>query len=225
MIKVIAIDDHPLMLAKVVEEINRAGDMHIVGAAKHGTKMLPLAREKSPDVVILDLSMDIGVFEPVSAVQQLLRERPDTKVLILTANISSSYIHDLTKAGVLGYLLKSDDMSIELATAVRTICSGQRFLSPAVTDVLLAGNETPGKPALNERELQVLRLTAEGLQNEQIAQMVGVSGKWVRNILSEIYRKMAIPDDVNQRVVAVNKAHELGLLGKRPAREPESSGN
>ncbi len=99
MIRVIAIDDHPLILKMVSEEIDRAGDMQIVGIASHGSKLHTLVREVSPDVVILDLSMSNGIFEPVSAVQQLLQEHPEIKVLILTGNDSPAYIRDLIEGG------------------------------------------------------------------------------------------------------------------------------
>lgn len=211
MIRVIAIDDHPLILKMVSEEIDRAGDMQIVGTASHGTKLPTLVREVSPDVVILDLSMSNGIFEPVSAVQQLLQEHPAIKVLILTGNDSPAYIRDLIEAGAMGYVFKFEDLSLELPKAVRTIFSGQRFYSPAVTNILLSESKQPGIE-FSDRELQVLRLMAEGLQNEQIAEIVGVTGKYVRTVLSVVYDKLGLRGEVNQRVAAVNKARELGLL-------------
>lgn len=211
MIRVIAIDDHPLILKMVSEEIDRAGDMQIVGTDSHGSKLHTLVREASPDVVILDLSMSNGIFEPVSAVQQLLQEHPEIKVLILTGNDSPAYIRDLIEGGAMGYVFKFEDLSLELPKAVRTIFSGQRFYSPAVTNILLSESKQPGLE-FSERELQILRLVAEGLQSEQIAEIAGVSGKYVRTVLSGVYDKLGLRGEVNQRVAAVNKARELGLL-------------
>jgi DNA-binding NarL/FixJ family response regulator len=214
MIRVIAIDDHPLVLKMITEEINGAGDMQIVGTANHGSRMLSLVRELSPDVVILDLGMSSGVFEPISAVQQLLQEHPNVKVLILTGNDSPAYIRDLIKVGAMGYMLKFEDLSLELPKAVRTIYNGQRFYSPATTNILFAQNELQ-TPELTNRELQILRLVAEGHQNERIGEIVGVSGKWVRNVLTGVYNKLDVQGEVNQRVAAVNKARELGLLPEK----------
>jgi len=211
MIKVIAIDDHPLVLKMIAEEINKEGDMRIVGTANHGSKLNALVREKSPDIVILDLGMSEGAFEPISAVQQLLQEHPKVRVLILTGNDSPAYIRDLTNAGVRGYVLKFEDLSLELPRAVRTIYGGQCFYSPASTNILLTESKLANS-VLNDRELQVLRLVAEGHQNERISQIAGLSCKTVRNILSDIYSKLGIQGEVNQRVAVVNKARQLDLL-------------
>jgi DNA-binding NarL/FixJ family response regulator len=211
MIRVAAIDDHPLILKIITEEINEAKDMNIVGTASHGSKLNALVRETSPDVVILDLGMSTGVFEPVSAVQQLLKEHPNVKVLILTGNDSPAYIRDLIKAGAMGYVLKFEDLSLELSKAVRKIYNGERFYSPAATNILLSDDDKPGSN-LNERELQVLRLVAEGYQNERISEIVGISNQWTRKVLSEAYGKLGVRGDVNSRVAAVKKARELGLL-------------
>ncbi len=211
MIRVIAIDDHPLILKAVTDEIKLQHDMCIVGTADQGSKLHALVRETSPDVVILDLSMDREIFEPVSAVQQLLQEHPQIKVLILTVDDSPIYIRDLIEAGALGYLLKCENLTLELAKGVRTIYEGQRFYSPEVMKILLAaGNQSD--TILTKRELQVLRIAAEGYQTEQIGKVAGITGKWVRNVLSDIYTKLKIPVEVNQRVAAINKARELGLL-------------
>jgi DNA-binding NarL/FixJ family response regulator len=214
MIRVVAIDDHPLILKMITEEVNQAGDMQIVGTASHGSKLNALVREKSPDVVILDLGMSTGVFEPVSAVQQLVREHPNIKVLILTGNDSSAYIRDLIKAGAMGYVLKFEDLSLELSKAVRKIFNGERFYSPATTNILLSEEAKPAVE-LTERELQILRLVAEGYQNDRIGEIVGVSSQWIRNVLTDVYEKMGIAGNVNSRVVAVNKARELGLLQEK----------
>jgi len=211
MIKVIAIDDHPLVLKMITEEINRAGDMQVVGTANHGSKLNALVREKSPDVVILDLGMSEGAFEPISAVQQLLQEHPKVRVLILTGNDSPAYIRDLVKAGVMGYMLKFEDLSLELPKAVRAIYNRQLFYSPAVTNILFTECK-PADSTLSDRELQVLRLVAEGYQNERISQIAGISCKRVRNVLSDAYHKLGIQGEVNQRVAVVNKARQLGLL-------------
>lgn len=98
-------------------------------------------------------------------------------------------------------MLKFEDLSLELPKAVRTIHNGQRFYSPAVTNILFTENERQA-PEFNDRELQVLRLVAEGYQNERIGEIVGVTGKWVRNVLSSVYNKLGVQGEVNQRVAA-----------------------
>lgn len=211
MIRVAVIDDHPLILGMVNKEISHAGDMEIVGTARHGSELNDLVLKTSPDVVILDLGMSRGVFEPVSAVQQLLQEQPNVKVLILTANDSLAYIRDLLKAGALGYVLKFDDLSMELPKAVRTVYRGDKFYSPEVTNILLSEGEQ-ADIQLTDRELQILRLVAESQNNKGISEIIGVTEKWVRNSLSDVYRKLGVRGDINSRMASVNKARELGLL-------------
>lgn len=214
MIRVAVIDDHPLILGMVDRDINRAGDMKIVGTARHGSELFKLVRDTSPDVVILDLGMSRGVFEPVSAVQQLLREHPKVKVLILTANDSLAYIRDLLKAGALGYVLKFDDLSMELPKAVRAVFRGDKFYSPEVTNILFTEGER-ADIKLTDRELQILRLVAECQNNKGISETIGVTEKWVRNSLSDIYNKLGVRGAINSRMAAVNKARELGLLPEK----------
>jgi DNA-binding NarL/FixJ family response regulator len=211
MIRVAVIDDHPLILEMVNTHINRAGDMEIVGTTRHGSELFKLVHDTSPDVVILDLSISREVFEPVSAVQQLLKEFPNVKVLILTASESLAYIRDLLKAGALGYVLKFDDLSMELPKAVRMIYRGEKFISPEVVNILLTEGEH-AEVQLTDRELQILRLVADCHNNKRISELLGVSEKWIRDSLSDVYGKLGLRGDVNSRMAAVSKARELGLL-------------
>lgn len=211
MIRVAVIDDHPLIIEIVTKHISQAGDMEIVGSTRQGSELHKLVRDTSPNVVILDLSISRDVFEPVSAVQQLLKEHPYVKVIILTASESPTYIHDLLKAGALGYVLKYDDLSMELPKAVRTVYHGEKFYSPEVTNLLLDAGEK-ADVQLTDRELQILRLVAECQNTKVISETIGVSEHWVRNNLSSIYAKLGVRGEVNSRMAAVNKARELGLL-------------
>jgi DNA-binding NarL/FixJ family response regulator len=211
MIRVAVIDDHPLILEMVNTHINQSGDMEIVGTARQGSELHKLVRDTSPDVVILDLSISRDVFEPVSAVQQLLKEHPQVKVIILTASESLVYIHDLLKAGALGYVLKFDDLSMELPKAVRTVYYGEKFYSPEVTNILLSAGEQAGVQ-LTDRELQILRLVADCQNTKVISETIGVTEHWVRNNLSSIYAKLGVRGEINSRMAAVSKARELGLL-------------
>lgn len=210
-IKVVAIEDHPLMLNAIVDELDSQADIEVVGTGDHGDKLHQIVRTANPDVVVLDLGMAEGVFEPVSAVRQLKQEHPGVQVLILTGYDDELYMRELTRAGALGYVLKSDNLSLQLPKAVRAIYAGEPFHSPTVLKRILVDQ---GGQTLNGQELAVLRLASQGLVNSKIGESLGLSEGRVRNILTSIYAKMEVQDDkdINPRVAIVVKAREMGLL-------------
>lgn len=212
MIRVIAIDDHELILSAISEELSKQQDMELVGTADHGSQLHSLVREKSPDVVLLDLGMAGEVFDPIASVKTLLREHPEVRVLILTGELEPAYVKYLVDAGAMGYIFKNDKFSGSLSQAIRTVYSGENFYSPSVQKILLG--KVKEIPKLTDQELQVLRLVTEGFQNNRIGETLGLSEKRVKNILTEIYQKFSIEEDgdINMRVALINKARELGLL-------------
>jgi len=212
MIKVLVIEDHHLMLQAIVDQLESELDIEIVGTSNKGSQVHQLVRSVSPDVVVLDLGMSTEVFEPISAVRQLRQNHPNVQILVLTGYDDELYIREITKAGARGYLLKSDDFSLNLPQAVRAVYKGQRHYSSAVVDKLLSGDSD--QHDFSDQELTVIRLLAKGLVNERIGESLGVSERRVRNILTGVYAKMGIQDEegVNPRVSAVVMAREMGLL-------------
>jgi DNA-binding NarL/FixJ family response regulator len=210
-IRVIAIEDHPLMLKAVVRELEAQDDIQVVGTATHGSELHRLVRETSPDVVILDLGMSEGEFEPITAVRTLHEMSPQVQVMVLTGYDDATLVQELIAVGARGYVLKSDDLSLCLPEGVRTLHAGQIFYSPSVTEKYFARQ---GIISLTDQELAVLRLAASGLSNTGIGHELGLTEKTVRNYFSAIYGKLGIEADkeVNVRVAAINKARQLGLL-------------
>ena len=211
MIKVAVIDDHPLILKAVVETLESHPDMQVVGTADHGAELQRMAREKSPNVIILDLGMSKAPFEPVTAVRSFTAVYPEIKIIVLTAYDEEVYIKAIIDAGAYGYILKGDDLSLHLPDGVRTVLRGERFYSPAVLAKWFSARNID---TLNEQELAVLRLAAEGLSNTAIAETQNISEKRVRNIMSSIYQKLNLgeAERVNLRISAVNRARVLGML-------------
>jgi DNA-binding NarL/FixJ family response regulator len=212
MICVIAIDDHELIIKAVSDELSKQPDIELVGTADRGSQLHDLAREKSPDVVLLDLGMAGEEFDPIAAVKTLLREHPEVRVVILTGELEPAYVKYLTDAGAKGYIFKNDKFSGSLSQAIRTVYKGEHFYSPSVLKILFG--KFKEIPKLNDQELQVLRLVTEGYQNNRIGETLGVSEKRVKNILTDIYQKLNIEEegDINMRVSLINKVRELGLL-------------
>jgi DNA-binding NarL/FixJ family response regulator len=200
------------MLKAIVDQLEPQHDIKIVGTSNRGSQVHQLVRTTAPDVVILDLGMSNEIFEPISAVRELRRNHPNVQVLVLTGYDDELYVREITKAGARGYLLKSDDFSLNLPRAVRAVYRGDRHYSPAVVDKLLSGGES--QHDFTEQELAAIRLLAKGLMNERIGEAIGVSERRVRNILTAVYAKMGIQEEVgiNPRVAAVIKAREMGLL-------------
>ncbi len=213
LIRVAVIEDHPLMLKAVLDELASQPGIQVVGTAGHGSELPRLVRETSPDVVILDLGMSGGNFEPISSVRSLLQEYPNVRVLVLTGYDDDVYIRQIVDAGAHGYVLKSDDLSLMLPKGVQRVYEGRRFYSDDVIDKLFDKQKAEAA-VLSEQELIVLRLAAEGHSNAGIAQSMKVSEKRVRNLLSSVYSKFDVHETeaINVRIAAINKARDLGLL-------------
>jgi DNA-binding NarL/FixJ family response regulator len=212
-IRVVVIEDHPLVLESITSRLADEKDLQVVGAATHGSQLLAVVREKSPDVVILDIGMSAGQFEPITAVKALRRAFPDTQVLVFTGFDDGIWVRGLIEAGALGYVLKSDGLALHLPEGVREVNAGRRFYSPSVSDKYLSSGDSA---LLTDTQGATLWLVAQGLSNAAIGEQMGVSEKTVCNYLSTIYGKLDVQGDgsTNRRVAAINKARDMGILPK-----------
>lgn len=210
-IRVIAVDDHHLILKALSDLLNEHPDIQLVASSNQGSQLLKLVREKNPDVAILDLGMTIESFDPISSVRLLHEQFPKVKVLILTGYDDGLWARELVKAGASGYILKSDDFSLNIPQAIRALHNGGKFFSPSITDKLL--DDEPNEK-LTDQELSVLNLLAQGLSTEAIAKNLGVSNKRVRNILVSVCDKLVVErtQGVSLRIAAINEARKLGLI-------------
>lgn len=212
-IKVVAVDDHPSTLWFIENQINQQSDMELVGTCTtHGKDLLDLVRTTKPDVMILDLQITGEAFKPVTTVQNLKREAPDVNFIVFTGVHSEVLMRRLTDAGVRGYLLKTDNLSLDIPEAVRKVHMGRRHLSPAVSDTLLDSMVLRGNlQKYSEQELNIIHLLCQGLRNKQIAAELHVTPKSVGNALTKIYDKLNLTREGNTRTQAIEKARELGL--------------
>jgi len=211
-IRVIAVDDHPLILKALSDLLKEYPDIQLVATSNQGSQLLKMVREHKPDVAIVDLGMTTDSFDPISSVRTLHEQHPNVKVLILTGYDDGLWVRELVKVGASGYMLKSDDFSLNIPQAIRALQQGHKFFSPGVADKLVDYD----LDKLTARELSVLNLLSQGLSTDAIAKNLGVSEKRVRNVLVIIYAKLAVDKDegVTPRVAAINKARELGLIPK-----------
>jgi DNA-binding NarL/FixJ family response regulator len=164
-------------------------------------------KQQPPHVFVLDLAFTQQVFEPVSIVRDLRAQYPQMRILILTAYDEPIWIDELLRAGAQGYVVKSDDFSLRLAEAIRTVAQGRTFLSPTAAVAL---SESRRKYTLTARERAILRLVGQGKSNPGIAAALDIADGTVRNHMSNIYAKLG----VNTREAALQAAQNLRELPK-----------
>ncbi|MCI7480117.1 response regulator [[Pasteurella] aerogenes] len=195
-IKVIIIDDHPLMRRGIRQLLELQSAFDVVGDAGSGTEGIDLALQTSPDLVILDLNMK-GL-SGLDTLKALRAENVDARIVILTVSDAKNDIFTLVDAGADGYLLKDSEPDTLLAQLQR-IAQGEVILSDSIKDLLLEKRpaEDPMK-LLTDREMDVLRLIATGLSNKQIAAQLFISEETVKVHIRNLLRKL----NVHSRVAA-----------------------
>jgi DNA-binding NarL/FixJ family response regulator len=201
MIKVMLVDDHQLVRAGLAALLATADDLEVVGQAGDGRVAVDLARRSHPDVVLMDLSMP--VMDGVEATRQLLAERPETRVVVLTSFSEKERVGEALAAGAIGYLLKDCDPR-DLLRAVRSAAQGDAPLDPRVARALLPSAKEMAGPELSARELQVLALVSDGMANKQIARALGISERTVKAHLGNVFRRIGVADRTSAAMWAHN---------------------
>ena len=194
MIKVLLVDDHPLVRHGLSELLGGTDDMRVVAAIDDGDGAAAAATEHQPDVVLMDLSMPR--MDGITATRELLAALPSARVIVLTSFSESERIHDALEAGAIGYLLKDAEPE-DVVRAVRDAAAGDSPLSPRVASALLPQNRRPGRAqsdALSAREREVLALVAAGLPNKSIARRLDISEKTVKAHLTRVFSVLGVAD-------------------------------
>jgi DNA-binding NarL/FixJ family response regulator len=210
--RVLVVDDHPLYREGLAMALETMENVEVVGQAADGATAARLAASLAPDVVIMDLHLP-GM-SGVEATRQLLANRPDTRVLVLTMLEGESSLFAAMRAGARGYVLKGADRG-EIERALRTVAAGEVVFSSGVAASVTAWFRAGGSsaqqpfPELTEREREVLDLVARGLTNAEIAARLVVSDKTVRNHVSNVFAKLHVAN----RSRAVARARDAGLGG------------
>lgn len=189
MIGVFLADDHETVREGLRLLVNAQDDMHVVGEAGDGQSAVEQARSLRPNVVVLDLSMP--QMNGVVAAQALRTSLPTAAVVTLTRHRDNAYVQQLLAAGAAGYVLKQSS-SRELLNAIRAAASGQTYLDASLQKAAPAARPAATSPHITERESAVLRLTAVGHSNKQIATSLGIAVKTVEVHKSNAMRKLAL---------------------------------
>jgi DNA-binding NarL/FixJ family response regulator len=207
MIRVVIVDDHPIVRAGLVALVDAADDIEVVGTASTGLEAVRVAATLAPDVVLMDLRMP--ELDGDEATARIVAANPATRVVILTTYESDDAILSAIEAGASGYLLKAAPEA-ELIAGVRAVAAGEVALAPGVAALLVKRAAAPpaAAPVLSARELEVLRLVAQGLSNRAIGEKLFLGEATVKTHLLHAFAKLEVRD----RTRAVTRAMELGLL-------------
>ncbi|ONI81118.1 DNA-binding response regulator [Actinosynnema sp. ALI-1.44] len=205
MIRLLIVDDHPVVRDGLRATFTGEPDIEVVGEAGDGRQAVEMVAEHGADVVLMDLRMP--ELDGVRAIRRLRETAPDTRVLVLTTFDTDSDVLPAIEAGATGYLLK-DATTEDLLKAVRSAHQGQSVLSPSVANRLIGQVRKPQRGTLSPRELEVLKLVAEGATNREAASKLFISEASIKTHLLHIYAKL----DVRDRAAAVGEAYRRGLF-------------
>ncbi len=207
-ITVLIVDDHDLIRMGIRSLLLDAKDIKVVAEAGSGEAALELVRELSPDVVLMDIKMPgIGGFE---ATRKILRFRPETKILIITACTDDVHPSHFLKIGALGYITKEARID-EMMLAIHTIYKGQQYVTPKVAQQMVLnkvhdGDKTPFDD-LSSRELQVAFMIIKGYKAPEISEKLNLSSKTVNTYRYRIFKKLKVKGDVE--LVHLSMQHDL----------------
>ena len=199
MIRVLVADDHPVVRQGLCTMLELEDDITVVGRAADGEEAVALARSEKPDITLLDVQMP--ALDGIEALRRIRADDPDARVIVLTTYQNEDYVFPSLRAGARGYLLK-DTSPEELARAIRVVAAGESLLDPVMVE------EAQDTGGLSPRELDVLRLMADGLNNAQIGTTLFVSENTVKTHVSNIFTKLGCRD----RAAAVLTAWKRHLI-------------
>lgn len=211
-IQVLIADDHPFFREGLRVLLEATPDTELVGEASDGEEVVRMAATLGPGVILMDLRMP-GM-DGIEATRRILKENPDTAVLVLTMVEDDDSVFAAMRAGARGYLLKGADKE-EMLLAIRAVAHGEAIFGPGIARRLIRYFSSPTQaraprtvfPELTDREREILELIAVGKNNQEIAQELFLNLKTVRNYVSNIFTKLEVAD----RAQAIVRAREAGL--------------
>jgi NarL family two-component system response regulator LiaR len=213
-IRILIADDHTMVRQGLTQICNAEPDMEVVGQAADGQEASRLALQLEPHVVVMDINMP--VLDGVQATSYITENAPAVGVLILTMYRQDQYVFEAIKAGARAYLLKDAD-SDELLRSIRIVASGEALLDPSIAlkmmDEFRRMQQTPERSdeagqeiaQLSDREREILKLVAQGLDNGEIGDRLGLSEKTIRNRLTQIFEKLQVNNRIQATLVALRQ--------------------
>jgi len=211
--RVLVVDDHTIMREGICALLKLATDIEVVGEAANGREALDMAKQLTPDVVVMDISMP--VMDGREATRRMTKDMPGIKILVLTQYDDKEHVLSLIEAGACGFVSKKAAFE-ELSSAVRCIAHGESFLSPSVAKVVIdayqygAASRDKSDPyeQLTDREKDVLKLLVEGHSTQEIAELLVLSPKTVAGYKTSLMSKL----DITSGIELVKYALKKGLI-------------
>jgi len=201
-IRILTVDDHPLLREGIAAILGLQPDMQLVGEAEDGAQAIKIFRELRPDVTLMDLQMPI--LNGVETIARIRKDFPDARIIVLTTYAGDVQALRAMRAGAAGYLLKGA-LRRDLLDAIRAVHGGRRYLSPEIAQQIALHSS---EDSLSEREIGVLRLVAIGKANKEIAGELSVSEDTVKAHLKSVFAKLNVGD----RTQAVTLALKRGII-------------
>lgn len=193
-IRLLVVDDHPVVRQGLVGMLEEAADITVVGQASNGREAIEIFRQQQPDLTLMDLRMP--EMDGVAAITAICTEFHYARIVILSTYDSDEDIYRGLRAGAKGYLLKDAEPE-ELLAAIRAVCSGQQYIPPTVGAKLV---QRMTSPELSDRELEVLQLIATGKSTAEISEMLHITERTVNFHINHILSKLEV-DDRTQAVL------------------------
>ena len=206
-IRVYITDDHPIVRRGIKQLLDTEPDIEIVGEATNGREAIADMDKLKPDIILMDLVMP--VMDGIEAIRQIKAGHPQIQILVLTSFATDDKIFPAIKAGALGYLIK-DTGPDELVHAIRQVHQGQLTLHPSIAQKLLkelslTSEQPPSPDPLTDREVEVLKLVARGLSNQEIAETLVVSIATVYTHVSKILEKLHLASRTQAALYALRE--------------------
>jgi DNA-binding NarL/FixJ family response regulator len=199
LIRVLTVDDHPLLREGIATLVNAEADMKLVAEASTGQDAVQKFRLHHPDVTLMDLQMP-GM-NGTEAITEIRRDFPDARIIVLTTYTGDAQVLAALKAGARGYLLKAD-VHLELLEVIRAVHAGQKRIPPQIAAELA---EHAGDEPLSPREIDVLRLIAIGKSNKLIASQLSISDATAKTHVANILSKLCADDRTHAVTIAIKR--------------------
>ncbi|MBD2308750.1 response regulator transcription factor [Chroococcidiopsis sp. FACHB-1243] len=198
-IRLLVVDDHPVVRQGLVGMLEEAPDITVVGQASNGREAIEIFRQQQPDLTLMDLRMP--KMDGVAAITAICSEFDRARIVILSTYDSDEDIYRGLRAGAKGYLLKDAEPK-ELLAAIRTVCRGQQYIPPTVGAKLV---QRMTSPELSDRELEVLQLIATGKSTPEISKMLHITDRTVNFHINHILSKLGVNDRTQAILIGLRR--------------------